>query len=87
MYFTESGVNCVSFCALTETERVTRISNVVTIGASGGRIDHNLNAYYIACKYSQVFKEETKSSFYLIGESSCSMILDVKSNNIINFGD
>ena len=62
-------------------------SHIVVIGASGGRIDHTFNIYQISCKYNQILKDTTKSLLYLVGDSSCSLFLDMKDVNIINFSD
>lgn len=61
-------------------------SNIIIVGASGGRFDHTLNVYNISSKYCRIFKETTNASFYLLGESTLSMFLDKKAANAINFG-
>lgn len=57
--------------------------NLLIFGASGGRIDHTFNIYNLSCKYSEKFKDLIKAKFYLFGESSLSIILNAKADNII----
>lgn len=58
--------------------------NLLILGASGGRIDHTLNVYRLSCKYNERFRDLINAKFYLLGESSLSLILNPKFINEID---
>lgn len=61
--------------------------NIIILGASGGRIDHTFNIYKLSCKYSEKFRDLIKAKFFLVGESSLSLIVSGKSENVITCSD
>ena len=58
--------------------------NLLILGASGGRIDHTFNVYRLSCKYNDRFRDIINAKFFLLGESSLSLILNPKCVNVID---
>lgn len=58
--------------------------NIIVFGASGGKIDHTFNNYFLLSRYAIKLRELIRSKIFICGENSLSIMLNNRYENLIN---